>query len=162
MMTICLFFWHLMTFFWTYSAYKKSSYPFISFTFLLCCIIILNCIKLLFFLHINRHPFTIMTKKKQDLSQLANLLKRKHWKNDIAQVFFCFDTWNVDQEHSSLTVSILWLELTCGKFSWTNQICLEKPINGCPPMVPRQPERAWDDLKRRIKKAEVQSLLHNT
>ncbi len=77
MMTFIYLFLHLMTFFWTYSAYRKSSYPFISFTFLLCCIIILNCIKLLFFLHINRHPFTIMTKKKLDLSQLANL---KHWK----------------------------------------------------------------------------------
>ncbi len=48
----------------------------------------------------------------------------------------------------------------------TNQTSLEKPINGCPPMVPSQPDRAWDDLKRRQKNnnpnADVQSLLHHT
>ncbi len=34
----------------------------------------------------------------------------------------------------------------------TNQTSLEKPINGCPPMVSSQPDRAWDDLKRRMAK----------
>ncbi len=34
----------------------------------------------------------------------------------------------------------------------TNQSSLEKPINGCPPMVPSQPDRPWDDLKRRMAK----------
>ncbi len=39
----------------------------------------------------------------------------------------------------------------------TNQTSLEKPINGCPPMVPSQPDRAWDDLKRRMaKKKQMQ------
>ncbi len=41
-------------------------------------------------------------------------------------------------------------------------------INGCPPMVPRQSDRAWDDLKRRMAKiiikqnADVQSLWRHT
>ncbi len=33
----------------------------------------------------------------------------------------------------------------------TNQTSL-KPVKGCPPMVPSQPDRAWDDLKRRMAK----------
>ncbi len=36
--------------------------------------------------------------------------------------------------------------------SWDLEPSLEKPVNGCPPMVPSQPERAWDDLKRRMAK----------
>ncbi len=44
----------------------------------------------------------------------------------------------------------------------TNQTSLEKPINGCPPMIPSQPDRSWDDLKRRMANADVQSLLHHT
>ncbi len=34
----------------------------------------------------------------------------------------------------------------------TNQTSLEKPRNGCPLMVPSQPDRAWDDLKANGKK----------
>ncbi len=77
MMTFCLFFWHLMTFFWTYNAYRKSSYPFIFFTFLLCCIIILNCIKLLFFLHINLHPIHHNDKEKTGFITTCELIKKE-------------------------------------------------------------------------------------
>ncbi len=44
-----------------------------------------------------------------------------------------------------------------------NQTSLEKPIHGCPPMVPSQPDRVWDHLKRRkAQPKKVQSLSYHT
>ncbi len=64
------------------SASRKTSYPFIFVTFLLCCVIMLNCFKWLF-PHINLHSTHHNDKAKPDLAQLSNFIKKKHWKNYI-------------------------------------------------------------------------------
>ncbi len=64
------------------SASTKTSYPFIFVTFLLCCVIMLNCFKWLF-PHINLHSTHHNDKAKPDLAQLSNFIKKKHWKNYI-------------------------------------------------------------------------------
>ncbi len=59
-----------------YSAYKKVFIPFHFFHVLLCCSLMLNCFKLLFF-HINLHSIHHNDKAKTELPQLRKLIKNK-------------------------------------------------------------------------------------
>ncbi len=55
---------------YAYSAYKKSSYPFIFFMFYVAAL--LNCFELLFFPTLIYTPYTIMTKQKKNCHNFVN------------------------------------------------------------------------------------------
>ncbi len=62
-------------------------------------------------------------------------------------------TFQHDPTHTAKTMQEWLRDDSMNVLEWPrlggNQTSLEKPINGCPPMVPSQPDRVWDHLKRR-------------
>ncbi len=60
-----------------YSALQMYSYPFI-FHILFCCLLVLNCFKLLFSPTLIYTPYTILTKQKQNSHNFVNVYYKKY------------------------------------------------------------------------------------